>query len=602
MRKIGKRDIQSTLVQEIESKANSQDVSSHVSNTSVHITDAERVKWNSVTQGPKGDKGDTGPQGIQGIQGVAGQVGAVWRPTVDAAGSISWVQNPGTTAPTTINIKGPQGATGAQGAAGAQGIQGVPGAKGDKGDIGATGPQGIQGVPGPQGLKGDTGSNGATGATGAQGPQGAKGDKGDTGATGPAGSNGANGVQGPKGDKGDTGATGAQGAVGATGATGFTWRPAVDASGNLSWTQNSGTTAPTNANIRGPQGANGLPGATGATGPKGDTGDVGPTGAKGSTGATGATGPAGPAGPSDWNAIPNKPSTFAPATHNHDADYAEITNLGSSTNLDTLNGRGIATNTSNANATTANKYPVNEAGVLFYGTSAYGSASQIYGGFSTNRWFVRGGGANSTSKTDWKEIYHEGHTPTPAEVGALAVGAKAADSALLNGASDSTGAGSNTIVKRDSNGDVSCRLVRQSFPNEASFGGGIVFRNNSATDNYLRVCDNPANVRGWLNATNNVTEEIRPTLLNGATGMVVARRFGKVVEIVLNEVNTGGNFANLPGGWTHTVNQETFPAHCIGKRDVTNLTVTIHGNMYLGNSSGFASGDKVSGTFTYMLI
>ena len=81
-----------------------------------------------------------------------------------------------------------------------------------------------------------------------------------------------------KGEKGETGAQGPKGATGATGpqgpagTNGFTWRPAVDGSGNLSWTQNSGTTAPTTINIRGPQGA------TGATGPKGDRGDVGPQG------------------------------------------------------------------------------------------------------------------------------------------------------------------------------------------------------------------------------------------------------------------------------------------------------------------------------------
>ena len=78
-----------------------------------------------------------------------------------------------------------------------------------------------------------------------------------------------------KGEKGETGAQGPKGATGATGpqgpagTNGFTWRPAVDGSGNLSWTQNSGTTAPTTINIRGPQGA---------PGPKGDRGDVGPLG------------------------------------------------------------------------------------------------------------------------------------------------------------------------------------------------------------------------------------------------------------------------------------------------------------------------------------
>lgn len=78
--------------------------------------------------------------------------------------------------------------------------------------------------------------------------------------------------------------------------------------------------------------------------------------------------------------------------------------------LNTVNGRGIMTNTSNANATTERHYPIAQAGVLFYGTAAYGSANQIYGSFSSNRWFARGGGGNesatgnSANKTNWREF------------------------------------------------------------------------------------------------------------------------------------------------------------------------------------------------------
>ena len=127
-------------------------------------------------------------------------------------------------------------------------------------------------------LKGEKGEKGETGLQGPKGETGAIGPQGPVGATGPKG---ATGDQGPKGD------AGVAGPQGPAGTNGFTWRPAVDGSGNLSWTQNSGTTAPTTINIRGPQGpagakgetgATGPQGATGATGPKGDRGDVGPQG------------------------------------------------------------------------------------------------------------------------------------------------------------------------------------------------------------------------------------------------------------------------------------------------------------------------------------
>ena len=126
-----------------------------------------------------------------------------------------------------------------------------------------------------------------------KGPKGDRGDvgpKGETGAAGPKGDQGLQGVPGPKGatgDQGPKGDAGVAGPQGPAGTNGFTWRPAVDGSGNLSWTQNSGTTAPTTINIRGPQGPAGAKGETGApgpqglagaTGPKGDRGDVGPQG------------------------------------------------------------------------------------------------------------------------------------------------------------------------------------------------------------------------------------------------------------------------------------------------------------------------------------
>ena len=119
----------------------------------------------------------------------------------------------------------------------------------------------------------DDGSlRGPQGPSGAQGIQGPKGDTGAQGPKGDAGAVGAQGIQGPKGDKGDTGTAGANG---------FTWRPSVDASGNLTWTNNGSTTAPTQVNIKGPQGPKGDTGAAGAQGIQGPQGPKGDTGAQG---------------------------------------------------------------------------------------------------------------------------------------------------------------------------------------------------------------------------------------------------------------------------------------------------------------------------------
>lgn len=117
---------------------------------------------------------------------------------------------------------------------------GIPrGEKGDKGEQGAQGPQGVAGQQGEKGEKGDRGE---------QGPQGEKGDKGEPGEQGPQGE------RGDKGDKGDKGDTGAQGPSGAPGSNGATFTPAVDAEGNLSWTNDKDLDNPQTMNIKGPKG------------------------------------------------------------------------------------------------------------------------------------------------------------------------------------------------------------------------------------------------------------------------------------------------------------------------------------------------------------
>lgn len=77
--------------------------------------------------------------------------------------------------------------------------------------------------------------------------------------------------------------------------------------------------------------------------------------------------------------------------------------------LDTVNGQGIMACRANATATAERHYPIQQAGTLFYGTSAYNSANQIYGSFNSNRWFVRGGGTSPTAKTAWAEIWTTGN-------------------------------------------------------------------------------------------------------------------------------------------------------------------------------------------------
>ena len=87
--------------------------------------------------------------------GGGGDGGYLWRPTVSAAGEISWERSKSTTAPAEENIKGPKGD---------QGAKGETGAKGDTGAQGPTGPQGPAGPQGETGAKGETGPQGPAGS------------------------------------------------------------------------------------------------------------------------------------------------------------------------------------------------------------------------------------------------------------------------------------------------------------------------------------------------------------------------------------------------------------------------------------------------------
>lgn len=306
-------------------------------------------------EGPKGDKGDaftyddftteqlaalTGPQGPQGIQGPEGPKGE--------KGEKGEKGDTGDQGPQ--GEKGDTGATGPQGETGQIGPQGEQGIQGPKGDTGAAAGFGTPtasvdnsvGVPsvtvtatGPdtaktfdfqfhnlKGQKGDKGDKGDTGTgldikgtyeslealqAAVQNPD--QGDMYNVGSSAPytiymwdvtdgtpewvsqGQLQGAKGDKGETGEQGEQGETGPQGPQGVAGEDGGYYTPAVDTSGNLTWTASkTGMPGVSGANIKGPKGETGDTGPQGVPGPQGPAGNTGP---QGDPGTPGAQGPAG---------------------------------------------------------------------------------------------------------------------------------------------------------------------------------------------------------------------------------------------------------------------------------------------------------------------
>lgn len=55
-----------------------------------------------------------------------------------------------------------------------------------------------------------------------------------------------------------------------------------------------------------------------------------------------------------------------------------------------------------------------------------------------------------------------------------------------------------TIAVRNDSGDIFARLIRQTYADQSTISGGIVFRINNSSDNYLRVCNSPSAIRTFL--------------------------------------------------------------------------------------------------------
>lgn len=91
----------------------------------------------------------------------------------------------------------------------------------------------------------------------------------------------------------------------------------------------------------------------------------------------------------------------------------------SSENLNDVNRSGIYSNYYNNQAALSNNYPIEEAGSLVVGITAYSSANQMYQTYNSNKLFIRGGGNSVSNKTAWAQVYTTDFRPTAYDIGAL---------------------------------------------------------------------------------------------------------------------------------------------------------------------------------------
>lgn len=135
--------------------------------------------------------------------------------------------------------------------------------------------------------------------------------------------------------------------------------------------------------------------------------------------------------------------------------------------------------------------------------------------YASSKEFSFGTNGRLTAPNDFyvgsNRVYHQGFKPTYSDVGALAAGGKAVDSAKLNGVVESEGSNASTLVKRTSSGDVNCRLVKSEYADQNTIGGAMAFRVNNSNDNFVRFCNSPSVIRNWLGAMVNNPSSIDMT-------------------------------------------------------------------------------------------
>ena len=160
-----------------------------------------------------------------------------------------------------------------------------------------------------------------------------------------------------------------------------------------------------------------------------------------------------------------------------------------------------------------------------------------------------------------------------------------------------TAATANTIAYRNGSADIFARLFRSSYSNQSTISGGIAFRVNNGSDNYIRFCNNAPNIRTFISAAS--TSVVSDNVAILTTG----NRKGLAITTDGTEVNLGLNINGLatkgsPQNWD--ISSVTLLAYDGDETDdnvqieIADL-LSLAGNLSGSGTSGFIAGFTSSG-------
>lgn len=172
--------------------------------------------------------------------------------------------------------------------------------------------------------------------------------------------------------------------------------------------------------------------------------------------------------------------------------------------------------------------------------------------------------------------------------GKLGSTAKATDSALLNGVAEATTATANTIVKRDSEGDLYARLFRSSYEEQTTpptVAADICFRNDTANDNYMRFMSSVA-FKSWLtnigvavtDTWRDITDSVATTSSTISASATAVKAAYDLANTAFNEPFVVGNYyeaAAGPSQWIATTTPTKKHEYKIKRSGILTVVFTI---------------------------